>query len=251
MSSADEQILELSDVSFSYGGEPFIRGISFGIGEADLVALIGANGSGKSTVLKLMDGILRPDRGEVRLWRKPLSGYGGRDRAKLVSYLPQTLDASVPFSVEDLAAMGLYPYDTVTGMGLDEALRTVGLHDKRTEPITKLSGGERRRAFIAMGLLQGAGIMLMDEPLANLDIRYQLEIVGLLARLNRERGISVVMAMHDINLAARFRKIVLMKDGMILRIGTPEEVLTVEMLREAFDVEVTVGQNEKGIFIGY
>lgn len=230
-------ILELSGAAFSYGKTPFIEGLDFEVGEADFIGLLGANGSGKSTILKLLAGILRPARGSAALWGKPLDSYRNKDRAKLLSYLPQVLDMTVPFKVGELVRMGLYPYDIRPSMTPSDALGMVGLGRMENVRLTSLSGGERRRAFIAMTLLQGAGIVLLDEPLANLDIRYQLELIRLLKRLNAERGISIVMALHDVNLASRFDRLVVVKGGNVIGKGAPSEVLRADALREAFEVE--------------
>lgn len=244
-------ILELGDVSFSYDGRNFIDSLSLGVGEGDFVGLLGANGSGKSTILKLLSGILRPSGGKVNLWGKPISSLKNRDRAKLLSYLPQMLDMRVPFRVGELASMGLYPYDTPPELTVEEALGMVGLSEKRDALIANLSGGERRRAYIAMTLLQGAGILLLDEPLANLDIKFQIEIMRLLRELNSTRKISIVMALHDVNLAFQFERLVLVKEGRVLGAGAPEEVLSRELLREAFDIEVNVHRLKEGSFITY
>jgi len=251
MSSVFNHILELRDVAFSYTSDRFIEGLNVAIGEGEFVGLLGANGSGKSTILKLLGGIYRPDEGEINLWGKSISSYRNRDRAKLVSYLPQMLDMNIPFSVGQLAEMGLYPYEKMTGLGVDEALDMVGLVRMRNSLLTRLSGGERRRAYIAMTLLQGAGILLLDEPLANLDIRYQIEIIRLLRELNRKRNISIVMALHDVNLALRFEKLILIKHGRVLSGGAPEDVLSEKSLREAFDIDIKVIRNESNAFITY
>lgn len=249
MSSARRPILELRGVSFSYAGERFVEALEFAAGEADFVGLLGANGSGKSTVLKLLGGMLSPRAGEVSLWGKPLSSYRNRDRAKLVSYLPQMLDMGVPFRVRELAGMGLYPYERSTGMRVEEALERVGLADRADAPLSRLSGGERRRAYIAMTLLQGAGILLLDEPLANLDIRYQMEIMKLLRELRAERNISVVMALHDINLASGFERLALLKGGRIIADGPPEEVLVGGLLGEAFEAPLETTRAGEKVFI--
>jgi len=248
MSSAYRQtILELGGVGFSYeAGVPFVQDLSFGVGEADFIGLLGANGSGKSTILKLCCGILRPDSGGIDLWGKPLSAYRNRDRAKLISYLPQNLDITVPFKVQELVGMGVYPYDIMPEMTVREALSLVGLTEKADARLQELSGGEKRRAFIAMTLLQGAGLILLDEPLANLDIRYQIELVRLLRRLRRERNISVVMALHDINIALQFEKVMLVRGGGIFREGDPAEVLTEEAIRDAFEVNVRIMRQPDG-----
>src|ERR1700690_3460961 len=122
--------------------------------------------------------------------------------------------------------MGLYPYDIPPAMSVDEALSMAGLREKVQARLTDLSGGERRRTFIAMTLVQGAGLLLLDEPLANLDIKYQIELVKLLKNLRAKRNISVVMALHDINMALQFEKVMLIKEGRIVGFGKPEEILT-------------------------
>jgi iron complex transport system ATP-binding protein len=242
MSSVSKQkILELDRVSFAYEkNSPFINELSFGVREGDFIGLLGANGSGKSSILKLASGLLKPSSGGISLWGKSLYATKHRDRAKLISYLPQTLDISVPFTIKELVGMGLYPYDIPPALTVDEALEMVGLTGKANARLTDLSGGERRRTFIAMTLLQGAGLLLLDEPLANLDIKYQIELVKLLKSLRAGRNIAVVMALHDINIALQFEQVILIKDGSIVGSGRPAEVLTRSVLKQAFDVDVEV-----------
>lgn len=245
-------ILELDRVSFRYpGAERIIHGLAFAIGEGEFIGLLGANGSGKSTILKLAAGMVRPDSGTVRLWDRPLAAYRNKDRAKLLCYFPQHLDVSVPFTVREIVSMGMYPYDIPPAMTVDEAMDIVGLLGKADVTVTNLSGGERRRVFIAMTLIQGAGILLLDEPLANLDIRYQIEFLRLLRRLQEQKGISVVMALHDINVALQFEKVMVIKNGAVLGIGPPEAVLTGPMIRNAFDISIELRKTEQGIYISH
>ncbi len=254
MSSASEpNILELSNVSYSYRKQdPLISSLSLSVGQGEFIGLLGANGSGKSTILKLGSGILRPHSGEVLLWSKPMRTYRNRDRAKLISYLPQTLDITVPFTVRELVGMGLYPYDIPPVMGIDSALEIVGLLDKAQAHLTDLSGGERRRTFIAMTLVQGAGLLMLDEPLANLDIKYQFEILKLLRKLKLTKNISIIMALHDINIALQFDKVMLIKEGKMLGCGSPEAVLTKGTLKEAFDVNIDINkQASSQAYISY
>jgi iron complex transport system ATP-binding protein len=185
------------------------------------------------------------------LWGKCITEVRHRDRAKLISYLPQTLDISVPFTIRELVGMGMYPYDIPPAMSVDEALDLVGLLDKADAHLADLSGGERRRTFIAMTLLQGAGLLLLDEPLANLDIKYQIELVRLLRKLRETRNISVVMALHDINIALRFEKVMLVKEGNLLGSGRPDEVLSKTMLKQAFDVDVEIRTSGDGVAVNY
>jgi len=234
-------ILALKGASFSYGPDAFgIGPMDVALHEGEMVGLLGANGSGKSTILKLMGGLLKPDAGGVDLWGQPIASMRNRDRAKLVSYLPQVLDMNVPFTVGQLAGMGLYPYERGAGMGVDEALGLVGLADRSGDALSRLSGGQRRRAYIAMTLVQGAGILLLDEPLANLDVRYQVETIRLLRDLNEKRGMAIMMALHDISLAHRFDALVLLHHGRVIARGTPETVLREDLLREAFETDIDV-----------
>lgn len=252
-SASDRPILNFINAGFSYDKhKTFIQDISFSIENGEFIGLLGANGSGKSTILKLASGLLKASCGEINLWSKPVRSYKNKDRAKLLSYLPQILDISIPFTVKELVSMGLYPYETLPELTVDEAIEMVGLSSSSGALITNLSGGERRRVYIAMTLLQGAGLVLLDEPLANLDIKYQIELLRLLKELRRERNISVVMALHDINIALQFDKIVLIKNGLVLGIGKPDEVLTKDLLKEAFDVEVEIRQEDSGgVYIRY
>ncbi len=254
MSSASSpRILELSRVSYAYErNRSFIRELSFSVEEGDFIGLLGANGSGKSTIMKLASGLLRPSSGGVSLWGKNLVELPHRDRAKLISSLPQTLDISVPFTIGELVGMGLYPYDIPPAMSVADALEMTGLTDKADAHLTDLSGGERRRTFIAMTLLQGAGLLMLDEPMANLDIKYQIELVKLLRKLRASRNISVVMALHDINIALQFEKVMLIKEGSLIGAGPPDEVLSRVMLKQAFEVDVEIRRSGgEGVYISY
>lgn len=232
--------LEIEKVSFSYNTEPFIDDLSLSFPNGEFVCIMGPNASGKSTFLKISAGMIRPRSGNVMLWAKDIHQYKGRDRAKLISYLPQMLDLSIPFKVIDIVKMGFYPYDIPPEMDSVKALEMVGLSDKKDMHITHLSGGEIRRVFIAMTLIQGAGILLLDEPLANLDIKYQIEIIRLLRGIVKERDITVLMAIHDLNLAFQFDRTILIKDGNVIGDGKPHEVLTEENLQMAFDIDIKV-----------
>jgi iron complex transport system ATP-binding protein len=246
-STCNHPTIELGNVSFTYyKNEEFINNLTFSACNGEFIGLLGANGSGKSTILKLISGILRPSAGYINLWGKPLHDYKNKDRAKLLCYLPQLLDIHLPFKVRELVSMGLYPYDTPPEITVDEALALVGMKEKSESYITNLSGGERRRTFIAMTLLQEAGLLLLDEPLANLDIKYQLEMLKLLRGLQEKKDISVIMALHDINLSSYFDKVMLIKEGKILALGNPESVLTKNLLKEAFDVGIEIKKQTSG-----
>lgn len=243
-------ILSFHHVSFSYApSAELIEDLNLAVDEGQFICLLGANGSGKSTILKLGSGIYTPSKGSITLWNKPLRDYRGKDKAKLLSYLPQVLDLGVPFRVRELVEMGRYPYaDVPPVVGVADALRMVGLESKENSLVNTLSGGERRRAFIAMTLLQGAGVLLLDEPLANLDIKYQLELIRLLRNI---KNVTVVMALHDINMAFEFDTVILVKKGRVLGVGTPREMLTEETLEEAFEVSLAIKRIGPQAFISY
>ena len=241
--------LSIIDASFSYsGGGPgetararkgfSLAGFSLTIDNGELTALIGPNGSGKSTTLKLASGILTPESGEALLWGRPVGTYSGSERARLLSYMPQTLHAAIPFTVIELAEMGLYPYSVAPSLTPERALDIVGLASKADCPLYELSGGEKRRAYVAMMLVQGAGVLLLDEPLANLDIKYQQGLIELLRKIVSTGEASVVMALHDIPVALHFDRVVVLRDGAVFADGPPREVLTPELLSEVFGVDV-------------
>lgn len=253
MSSYHDPIIELDKVTFSYPrqNDHLIVNMDIAFSGGQFIGFLGANGSGKTTILKLLSGFLRPSSGVVRLWGRDMRTYKNRDRAKLICYLPQILDMNIPFKVKELVSMGLYPYEIMPELTIDEALDMVGLREKADMNLTNLSGGERRRAFIAMTLLQGAGILLLDEPLANLDIKYQIELLRMLQELRDKKGITIIMALHDINMAFKFERIILIKEGRILYSGLPEVALTKEKIREAFDIDLGINTYEGRTYIHY
>ena len=230
------EAIELKNVSFSYDGKTeFLKGLSFTLGKGELIALIGPNGSGKSTLLKLSSGILSPLKGEIRIFGNSISKYRPKERAELVSYLPQIIDMDVSFTVSELASMGQY-HGKDAGLAIEEALSITGLSDKARRKVFELSGGERRRAFLAMMLVQGAKTLLLDEPLTNLDIKYQLELIGLVKKIIAQRNSSAIVAIHDLNLVRKFERVCVMKDGKIKKIGRTNEVLTDDLIKEVFEV---------------
>ncbi len=254
-------ILELKKINFSYNELPFIESLNMTLSEGELVGVFGSNGSGKTTLLKLASGLLKQAGGEVSLWDKNLHDYESADRAKLISYLPQVLTAGVPFTVSEVVSMGYYPFSTLVNdffnnaeakgglpettpeTTLDEALDRVGLTGKKDNYLVELSGGELRRVFIAMTLLQGARIVLLDEPFANLDIKYQMEVLTLLKGLVSEKNFSIVMAVHDLNLARQFERLLFLKDGSIIAEGPPDEVITPELLSRVYDIDLDLAKS--------
>lgn len=233
-------ILEFANITFSYGSNRFIDHMSFTAAEGELVGLMGPNGSGKSTILKLAAGLLTPQNGSVMVEKRPIGSYNGKERAKLVAYLPQILDLHAPFRVGELVRMGEYPQEGAQALSVEEALHIVGLHEKTGTHLAELSGGERRRAYIAMTLVQGARVLLMDEPLASLDIKYQFDLYRLLKDIAHEKGVSVFMSLHDIGMGALLDRLILVKDGRVIAQDDPGSVLTGEIVQDAYDLHQSI-----------
>jgi iron complex transport system ATP-binding protein len=233
--------LEFSNVSFSYGPIKFMDLMSFSVAEGELVGLMGPNGAGKSTILKLAAGLLAPQEGNVLLGGRAIGSYSGKERAQHVGYLPQILDLQAPFRVGELVRMGKYPQNGSQALTVEEALQLVGLQGKEKTHLAELSGGERRRAYIAMTLVQGARVLLLDEPLASLDIKYQFDLYRLLKDIVREKGVSVFMSLHDIGMGAMLDRLLLVKQGQLIVQGAPGIVLTDEIVQDAYNLNESIG----------
>jgi iron complex transport system ATP-binding protein len=215
--------------------------MSFSLAQGELVGIMGPNGGGKSTILKLAAGLLFPQKGKVLLEKQAIGSYNRKERAKLVAYLPQTLDLQSPFRVGELVRMGEYPQEGSQALTVEESLNIVGLNGKAKTHLAELSGGERRRAYIAMTLVQGARVLLLDEPLASLDIKYQFDLYRLLKDIARDKRVSVFMSLHDIGMGALLDRLLLVKDGRVIAEGNPGSVLTDEIVRDAYDLNDAIG----------
>jgi len=229
-------MMKFSDVAFGFGGTRFIEGLSFSAGAGELIGLVGPNGAGKSTVLRLAAGLVPPGRGRIELRGRPLASYGSRERAGLLAYLPQNLDVRLPFRVAELVGMGRYTRSTGSGLLPPEALGIVGLGHKSSSPLDELSGGEQRRAFIAMTLVQGAECLLLDEPLSGLDLKYQAELLGLLRQITATAGMTVLMSLHDMVAASRLDRILALRGGLLLADGPPSSCLSPPLVQELFNL---------------
>ena len=230
-------MLDFTDVAFDFSDKPFISGLSFAVARGEVLGLIGPNGAGKSTVLKLAAGLLKPCAGSIRLAGRPITSYSGRERARRVAYLPQQLDARLPFRVAELVEMGGYPHRGRAPRDTFEALHLAGLEGKAEAPLGRLSGGELRRAYLAMTLRQGADCLLLDEPLAGLDLRYQAELLKLLRGIATGTGTTVIMSLHDMGAALWLNRLLALKEGEMIGTGKPRELLNEELIRRLFDLD--------------
>ena len=243
----------LVDVNFSYNGIPVIEGLEMEIKAGSFLGLLGPNGSGKTTLLKLLSGILVPQKGTVYLNGREVSKIPAQERAKLLGVVPQESHFDFPFSLQEVVAMGRYPYLDWWGrlsskdrQKIDEALHLTGLFAIKDNMITNLSGGEKQRGIIARALAQEPLILLLDEPVSNLDIRYQQEIFELLNALNREKGITIIIISHDLNLAAQYcTSLALLGKGLLKAYGAPQKVLNEKLIEEVYGVKVELAINEK------
>ena len=241
-------MLRGDNVSFAYGGAFTLTDASVEIAPGSLTGLLGPNGCGKTTLLKLLCGVLRPDRGRVRLGERMLGSMTRRELARHIAVVPQETHPAFDYSVMEMVLMGRHPHlgafelegpaDFDAARQALDATGTSHLSDRR---YMTLSGGEKQRVIIASALAQATEILLLDEPTASLDLGYQLEVASLLARLNRERKVTMVLATHDLNLAASVcQQLVVMRDGRILAAGATRDVLTGKTVRELYDVDADV-----------
>ena len=251
--------LKVDRVQFYYEARKVLDEISFEAGEGEFIGLIGPNGSGKTTLLKIIDGILRPKVGSVYLDCKRISELDPKELAKELAMVPQTADLNFDLKVFDVVMMGRYPYLGKLSLEreVDEEkvrfwMRLTNTLHLAERSIKEVSGGERQRVLIARALAQEPRILLLDEPTSNLDVCYQIEIMNLLKELVEKLGLTIICAIHDLNLAARYSdKIILINGGRIKGIGRPIEVLTKENLRDVFKIEAKIefDQDSKSLTI--
>lgn len=247
--------LEVTSLSAGYGGKLVLDGVELTVPEGRIVTLVGANGSGKSTLLKAIGRLLKPKGGSILLDGREVRDYDTAELARRMAILPQLHHAAGEITVRELVGFGRYPHRTGLG-GLNardreviaESLRLTRLEAFGDRRVGTLSGGERQRAWIAMTLAQEPKLLLLDEPTTFLDIRCQFDVIELVRDLNRRFGITVLMVLHDLNLAARCSDLlVTLKDRRIRNVGTPLEIMTPEILRDIFEIESSIHTGADGI----
>jgi iron complex transport system ATP-binding protein len=229
-----------------------VRDVTLEVARGEVLALVGPNGSGKSTLLAALARDLPPREGRIVLGGADVHALPRRAFARRVARLPQDPQAPEGLVVEALVATGRYahrgpllPLGPEDLRAVREALRALDLGDLRLRPVETLSGGERRRAWLAMVLAQGAEIVLLDEPTAALDVRQQWEVLILLRHLNRERGTTLVVSLHDLEQAAALaQRVAVLHRGRLYDVGPPERCLTADMLRDVFAVDADVAKED-------
>lgn len=252
-------VLAASGVTVRRGGRAIVDDVSVTLGAGMFVAMIGANGAGKSTLLSCLAGLLKPEAGDVALDGGPVLALDRRALARRRAYLPQSLRAEWPISVERLVALGLTPQLPAFGglpggfePRLTQAIETCDLAAHRFQAATTLSGGELARAMLARALIGDPDVLLADEPISGLDPRHRLDTVGRLRRLALVDHKLVVATLHDLTLAARqATHLLALRDGRLLAFGPTAETLTPNLLREVFDVEARITGTGAGALVDY
>ncbi len=249
-------LLAAHEVRWSPHGHDILRGVTLEITAGEVVALIGPTGAGKSTLLRVLGRLLRPSTGTVHFDGHDAWSLPPREVARRVAFLPQSPEASPEITVEELAWRGRYPHRQSIGgtfgkvfggptaadrVAVETALAQAGVAELRTARLGEISGGEQRRAWIALVLAQEPEVLLLDEPTTFLDISHQLELLQLLKQLHKKRSTTTVMALHDLSHAGyNATRVIALREGTIVASGPPSTVLTSEQLSELYGVPVTV-----------
>ncbi|MEM8639258.1 MAG: ABC transporter ATP-binding protein [Cyanobacteria bacterium P01_G01_bin.54] len=243
------QPLAAQQLTGGYGDRPIVQDLNLGLVSGEWLSLLGANGSGKSTLLRLLSRILQPQTGVVLLQGRDIHQLPPQTVARQLALLPQQQRLPAGLTVYQLVSLGRSPHqpwwqwdlDATGRAQVEQALHWTEIEPYRDRPVAELSGGERQRAVLALALAQDPQVLLLDEPTTFLDLHYQLQLLELLKRLNREQGLTLVTVLHDINLAARYSdRLALLRQGQLWGVGPPVEMLTPDLLRQVFDIDVAI-----------
>jgi len=245
--------IQTNNLTFAYKDRPVLDGVSLSVERGEMVGILGPNGSGKTTLLKIFSAVLR-GRGDVKVNGRSIETYGKRELSRLFAMVPQESQILFPYTVAEIVLMGRSSYHSPLALegkkDLEVARASMELTDSlpfSDRYLHELSGGEKQRVIIARALAQEPQILLLDEPSAFLDLKHQVQVFELMRRLNRERSLTIVAALHDLNLAAIFfPRLVMLRDGRIYRDGSPKEVLTAGTIEEIYGIRVRVEPDPSG-----
>lgn len=241
--------LSILGAGWTVAGHRILDHIDIEVSPGECLVIVGPNGAGKTTLLRLMAGLLRPSEGQLLWERKPYAELARKELARRIAYVPQSRPLQVPLTVEQLVLLGRYPYLSpfrwapreADFVAVARAMEMAGVTDLRQRRLEELSGGERQSAYIAAALAQEAEVLILDEPTTHLDPRHQRQIASLVLKLNRQEGLAVVLATHDLNFAALLaHRIVALLEGEVVGDGPPGELLRPEKLTELFQAPFTV-----------
>ena len=247
--------LKVNNIEFAYNSVPVLDNVSMELNRAEVLGIVGPNGTGKSTLIRCIDRILNPKRGSILLDGDYLNKLSRMEIARKIGYVPQSIQGVFPASVIDTVLMGRRPYLGWNNSKEDldyvlEVLELLGMMEFAMRDINEISGGQQQKVLIARALAQKADILLLDEPTSNLDIKHQLEVMEIMKNIVKNKGISAIMALHDLNLASRYAdRIIMMKEGKIFAGGSPASVLTEENIKQVYGVKALVNENGERPYI--
>ena len=238
--------LKVKNVEFSYASVPILKDICIELAASEMLGVVGPNGAGKSTLLRCIDRILKPQRGSILLDEREIKKMSMIELAKKLGYIPQSTFQVFPATVFDTVLLGRRPHVGWRSGEKDrkkvlKALQMLNIEKFAMRDINELSGGQQQKVFIARALTQEPDVLLFDEPTSNLDIKHQLEVMEIIKSIVREKEISAIMAIHDLNLASRYAdRIIMMNGGEIFSAGDSVSVLTPESIKRVYGVEAEV-----------
>ncbi|AYC30491.1 ABC transporter ATP-binding protein [Paenisporosarcina cavernae] len=243
--------IEAKELSIGYSEKLLFENLQLNIPKGEITVFVGSNGCGKSTLLRSIARLLKPSEGSILLEGKEIHQMSSREIAKKMGILPQSPVSPEGLTVHELVKQGRYPHQTwlkrwsaEDAAKVDAAMEATRITHLKDQPVDTLSGGQRQRAWIAMTLAQDTDVILLDEPTTYLDMTHQIEILDLLFELNEMQGRTIVMVLHDLNLASRYaHNMVAIKDGKVHDQGTPEKIITCDLVRSVFGMECQVSKD--------
>lgn len=244
-------MIHIKNLRAGYSDKEIFKNLNLDFSRAEFVSILGPNGAGKSTLLKLINGFMKADSGEIEIAGKRVDKWQQQELAKIVTYIPQENFIQYNFTVEEIILMGRFPFISIWQSYsakdkeiVDKIIHDLDLQKLRNKYINKLSGGEKQRTLIARAIAQDSAYILLDETFSHLDINHQVEILNIMKSLHTEKGKSIIMISHNINLSANYsQRMIALKDGQLIADGTPEEVVTTKNLAQLFDIELAVVTN--------
>jgi len=250
-------LLSIEGLSCKYGRKTVLKDINLEVKSGDFLGVLGPNGSGKTTLLKCISGVLKPASGSVLMEGRELSHLSYKEIAQKIAVVPQGIEAGFEFSVREFVMMGRTPYlkpfrgETAYDISVvRKAMEFTGVLPLSERNFRELSGGERQRVVIAQALAQEPDLLLLDEPSSYLDISREIEVFNLIRELNRKRNITVIVVLHDLNLASRYcSSLAILRNGTVFGFGTPGKILTPENIRKVYHTEVEILHSRSGEYI--